>query len=189
MKAIGFGSDGSFSWEDLSARYNAELANGFGNLASRSIAMVKKYFDGVIPSPGNYTAQDQQVIAVALKAATEADAAIDQVAIHEAIQKTWLLVDELNNYITVTAPWVLAKDEADRERLATVLYVTIEGLRVLNVLLAPVMPKATAKLWAAIGQGKLSEQTIASAAQWGITKPGNLLGELEALFPRVDQAE
>ena len=189
MKAIGFGSDGSFSWEDLSARYNAELANGFGNLASRSIAMVKKYFDGVIPSPGNYTAEDQQLIAVALKAATEADAAIDQVAIHEAIQKTWLLVDELNNYITVTAPWVLAKDEADRERLATVLYVTIEGLRVLNVLLAPVMPKATAKLWAAIGQGKLSEQTITSASEWGITKPGNLLGELEALFPRVDQAE
>jgi methionyl-tRNA synthetase len=70
-----------------------------------------------------------------------------------------------------------------------VLYVTIEGLRVLNVLLAPVMPKATAKLWAAIGQGELSEQTIASASEWGITKPGNLLGELEALFPRVDQAE
>jgi methionyl-tRNA synthetase len=189
MKAIGFGSDGSFSWEDLSARYNSELANGFGNLASRSIAMVKKYFDGVIPSPGSYTAQDQQVIAVAHKAATEADAAIDQVAIHEAIQKTWLLVDELNNYITVMAPWVLAKDEADRERLATVLYVTIEGLRVINVLLAPVMPKATAKLWAAIGQGELNEQTIVSASQWGITKPGNRLGELEALFPRVDQAE
>jgi methionyl-tRNA synthetase len=151
--------------------------------------MVKKYFDGVIPAPSDYTAEDQQVIETARKAATEADAAIELVAIHEAIQKSWLLVDELNNYITVQAPWVLAKDEADRERLATVLYVTIEGLRVLNVLLAPIMPKATAKLWAAIGQGELKDQTIASASEWGRTKPGNVLGELEALFPRVDQAE
>ena len=115
--------------------------------------------------------------------------AIDQVAIHEAIQRSWLLVDELNNYITVTAPWVLAKDEANRERLATVLYVTIEGLRVLAILLAPVMPKAAAKLWSAIGQGELSEQTIESAKSWGLTVSGNQLGELEPLFPRVDQAE
>jgi methionyl-tRNA synthetase len=189
MKAIGFGSDGSFSWEDLSARYNAELANGFGNLASRSIAMVKKYFDGKVPAPGDYLEADNQVIATAKKAATEADAAIDEVAIHEAIQKSWLLVDELNNYITSQAPWVLAKDEANSARLATVMYVIVEGLRVLNVLLAPVMPKAAAKLWAAIGEGELSAQTIASAAQWGITKPGFVLGELDALFPRVDQAE
>lgn len=189
MKAIGFGSDGSFSWEDLSARYNAELANGFGNLASRSIAMVNKYFDGVVPSPGDYQDVDNQVIATAQKAAREADAAIDQVAIHEAIQKTWLLVDELNNYITVTAPWVLAKDDANRERLGTVLYVTIEGLRVLNILLNPVMPKAAAKLWKAIGQGDLAEQSIASAGEWGLTPTGFKLGELEPLFPRVDQAE
>ena len=189
LKAIGFGSDGSFSWEDLSARYNAELANGFGNLASRSIAMVNKYFDGVVPTPGSYQEVDSQVIAVARKAALEADAAIEQVAIHEAIQKTWTLVDELNNYITVTAPWVLAKSEADRERLQTVLYVTIEGLRVLSILLAPVMPKAAKKLWSAIGEGELSAQTIASASEWGLTKSGVKLGELEPLFPRVDQAE
>ena len=189
MKAIGFGSDGSFSWEDLSARYNAELANGFGNLASRSIAMVKKYFDGVVPEPGDYLEADQQVIATANKAATEADKAIDEVAIHEAIQKSWFLVDELNNYITSQAPWVLAKDEANRERLATVMFVIVEGLRVLNVLLAPIMPKATQKLWSAIGEGELQDQTIASASEWGITKPGFVLKELEALFPRVDQAE
>lgn len=189
MKAIGFGSDGSFSWEDLSARYHAELANGFGNLASRTIAMVQRYFDGVVPEPGEYSELDRQVIEVASKAAREADAAIDQVAIHEAIAKTWSLVDELNNYITVTAPWVLAKDDSQRERLATVLYVAIEGLRVLNVLLAPIMPKACQRLWAAIGTGELGEQTIESAANWGVTDPGSKLGELEALFPRVEQAE
>ena len=189
MKAIGFGSDGSFSWEDLSARYNAELANGFGNLASRSIAMVKKYFDGVVPEPGEYLEADKQVISTAQRAVTEADAAIDQVAIHEAIQKSWLLVDELNNYITSQAPWVLAKDEANKERLGTVMYVIVEGLRVLNILLAPIMPKATGKLWAAIGEGELAAQTIASAANWGGTKSGFVLKELEPLFPRVDQAE
>jgi methionyl-tRNA synthetase len=96
-----------------------------------------------VPAPGTYLEADNQVIATAKKAVTEADAAIDQVAIHEAIQKSWLLVDELNNYITSQAPWVLAKDEANRERLATVMYVITEGLRVLNILLAPIMPKAT----------------------------------------------
>lgn len=142
-----------------------------------------------MPAPGEYQDVDQQVIDVATRAVKEADAAIDQVAIHEAIQKSWTLVDELNNYITVTAPWVLAKDEANRERLGTVLYVTIEGLRVLSILLNPVMPKAAAKLWSAIGEGELATQSIASAATWGLTKSGVKLGELEPLFPRVDQAE
>jgi methionyl-tRNA synthetase len=138
MKAIGFGSDGSFSWEDLSARYNSELANGFGNLASRVIAMINKYFDGVVPAPGQYLEADLAIQKVAQEAVAGSNTAIDKVAIHEAIAKVWTLVDELNNYITVQAPWVLAKDEADRERLATVLYTTAEGLRLLAVLLSPI---------------------------------------------------
>ena len=124
MKAIGFGSDGSFSWEDLSARYNSELANGFGNLASRVIAMINKYFDGVVPAPAEYLEADLAIQKVAQDAVAGSNSAIDKVAIHEAIAKVWTLVDELNNYITVQAPWVLAKDEADRDRLATCLLYT-----------------------------------------------------------------
>jgi len=190
MKAIGFGSDGSFSWEDLSARYNAELANGFGNLASRTVAMVTRYFDGVIPEPGEYLDADNQVMAVAKKATEEADKAIDAIAPHEAIAKIWTLVDELNNYITTQEPWVLAKEPADRARLATVLYTSLEGLRCLAVLLAPVMPKATTRLWDAIGTdlGSIASQPLASAAQWGLLNPGQGLSELEALFPRVEES-
>jgi methionyl-tRNA synthetase len=188
MKAIGFGSDGSFSWEDLSARYNSELANGFGNLASRVIAMINKYFDGVVPAPGEYLEADLAIQKVAQEAVFGANSAIDKVAIHEAIAKVWTLVDELNNYITVQAPWVLAKDEADRERLATVLYTTVEGLRLLAVLLSPVTPKATQKLWSSIGTslGELSEQRI-QQGEWGVLPAGTKLGELEVLFPRVEE--
>ena len=189
MSAIAFGSDGSFSWEDLSARYQAELANGFGNLASRSLAMVRKYFDGVIPTPSDYTEIDKQVIKVALDAVTNADRAMDEVAIHEAINNVWTLVDELNGYITSQEPWALAKDEANRARLETVLYVCSEGLRVLSVLLAPVIPKATAKLWAALTEGKLGEladQPLSEAGNWGQLLPGITVSELEVLFPRIE---
>ncbi len=188
MKAIGFGSDGSFSWEDLSSRYNSELANGFGNLASRVIAMINKYFDSVVPAPSEYQEADLAIQKVAKDAVDGANAAIDKVAIHEAIAKVWTLVDELNNYITVQAPWVLAKDEADRDRLATVLYTTAEGLRLLAVLLNPIVPKAAQKLWVSIGTslGELSEQRI-QQADWGLLPAGTKLGELEVLFPRVEE--
>jgi len=189
MKAIAFGQDGSFSWEDLSARYQSELANGFGNLASRVLAMVNRYFDGSIPQAGVYEDADIQVQSVAAKAISNAELAIDEIAIHDAIASVWTLVDELNNYITVQEPWVLAKDEALRERLSTVLYTTAEGLRVLAVALAPVMPKSTAKLWAALTEGslgELSEQPLGDAATWGQLKAGTKLSELDALFPRIE---
>ena len=189
MKAIAFGQDGSFSWEDLSARYQAELANGFGNLASRSLAMIGRYFDGNVPTPGEYATEDLDVIAIAKKAAEAADAAIEKVAIQDAISSIWTLVDALNNYITVTEPWALAKDETKRERLSTVLYVCAEGLRVLSVLMNPITPKATAKLWSALTSGvlgNLDENTIESATIWGVLPAGTKIGELEPLFPRIE---
>ncbi|MEY4275806.1 MAG: hypothetical protein RIS26_269, partial [Actinomycetota bacterium] len=189
MKAISFGQDGSFSWEDLASRYQSELANGFGNLASRSLAMIGRYFDGIVPTPGDYTPEDQNIIDIAKKATKDADEAIDKVAIQDAINSIWTLVDALNNYITVTEPWVLAKDEAKRERLQTVLYICAEGLRVLSVLLNPITPKATAKLWSALTNGSLGnidEATTESAANWGKLAAGTRIGELEPLFPRIE---
>ncbi len=188
MKAIGFGSDGSFSWEDLNARYHAELANGFGNLASRTIAMVNRYFEGVVPSATALTEADHHVIQVAQAAISGADTAIDKVLIHEAIAKAWTLVDELNNYITVQEPWVLAKDEANRERLATVLNTALQGLAALSVLFAPVMPKATKKLFAAIcPTQELSKTKLSAAAGWSLVSVGTKLADLEVLFPRVEE--
>ena len=192
LSAIAFGQDGSFSWEDLSARYQAELANGFGNLASRTVAMVGKYFDGAVPAPGAYTEADLEIQRVVADAASAADAAMERFRIDEAIDRIWTIVDELNGYITINEPWALAKDEAKRERLQTVLYTVAEGLRALTVLLSPVMPEATAKLWLALGVGEtlgsLEDQPIREAGQWGALRPGTSVNGLAPLFPRVEQA-
>jgi methionyl-tRNA synthetase len=187
LSAIHFGQDGSFSWEDLSARYHAELANGFGNLASRVVAMVGKYFDGLVPAASGYTEADLAIQHAVEKAATDADAAIERLAINEAIDAIWTVVDDLNGYITVQEPWVLAKSPADRERLGTVLYTVTEGLRALAVLLSPVMPDSTDKLWDAIGaQGVLAEQPLRLAGRWGQLSPGSRVSHLDALFPRIE---
>ncbi|HEV7949744.1 MAG TPA: methionine--tRNA ligase [Glaciihabitans sp.] len=193
MRAISFGQDGSFSWEDLSARYQAELANGFGNLASRSIAMVNRYYDGVIPAPAEYTDADLAIQKVVADAVTTADAAIDRLAIHEALAAIWTIVEELNGYITLQEPWVLAKNDETRERLGTVLYTTIEGLRALAVLLSPVIPDATKTLWIALGAedslGDITAQNITEAGNWGVLAPGGSVGTLSALFPRIENAD
>lgn len=186
MSAIRFGQDGSFSWEDLSARYQAELANGFGNLASRVIAMVTRYFDAEVPAIGDVQLEDadRAILDLAASAASLADAAMQRIAIDEAISEVWKVVDALNLYITEQEPWALAKDEANRERLRAVLATTIRGLGALAVLLNPIIPNASAKLWSAIGgAGELEAVRIADAINW----PGGArVSELEALFPRIE---
>lgn len=192
LSAISFGQDGSFSWEDLSARYQSELANGFGNLASRTIAMIGRYFDGVVPSAGEVRDSDKAIIDTVARAATDADAAIERFRIDEAINDIWKIVDALNQYITENEPWALAKDDANRERLGTVLYTAAEGLRALAVLLSPVMPVSTEKLWEALGAqasiGALLEQNVREAGEWGVLKPGTTVGQLSPLFPRVESS-
>jgi methionyl-tRNA synthetase len=184
LSAITFGQDGSFSWEDLSARYHAELANGFGNLASRVIAMVTKYFDGEIP----HAPLDPTIAKLEKDVTAAANAAIDTFAINDAISETWKLVDALNGYITEQEPWALAKNESDRERLATVLATVVHGLGTLAVLLNPVLPKATAKLWAALGATEsLDAQSIATAWEF---QGGTTVSPLDApLFPRIETTD
>ncbi|CAN3702433.1 Methionine--tRNA ligase [Microbacterium sp. MM2322] len=192
LSAIAFGQDGSFSWEDLSARYQAELANGFGNLASRTIAMIEKYFAGIVPPAGEYAEGDLAIQRIVADAAASADAAVERFRIDEAIQAIWTIVDALNGYITENEPWALAKDEAKRERLGTVLYTAAEGLRALAVLLSPVMPVATDKLWTALGAaeslGGVRDQPLREAGAWGVLQAGTSVAGLSPLFPRVEQA-
>ncbi|TDL43915.1 methionine--tRNA ligase [Microbacterium oleivorans] len=188
LSAIAFGQDGSFSWEDLSARYQAELANGFGNLASRTVAMIGRYFDGVVPAAGEAAEIDLRVQRTVADAATAADAAMTAFRPDEAIAAIWTIVDELNGYITENEPWALAKDEDKRERLSTVLYTAADGLRALAVLLSPVMPQSTATLWGALGApGELTAQPLRDAGTWGQLPAGSRVGTLAPLFPRVEQ--
>ncbi|TFV99651.1 methionine--tRNA ligase [Orlajensenia leifsoniae] len=184
LRAISFGQDGSFSWEDLAARYQAELANGFGNLASRVIAMVSRYCDGVIPTAGGLTPAEEAIVALERSVTDAASEAISRLAIHEAIASIWELVDALNLYITEQEPWALAKDPANRARLETVLATVVRGLGTLAVLLSPVTPKATAKLWTALGgEGSVTDQRIDRAWEW---TGGASVAPLEALFPRIE---
>ncbi|NEM90775.1 methionine--tRNA ligase [Galbitalea soli] len=190
MRAVSFGQDGSFNWEDLSARYQSELANGFGNLASRVVAMVTRYYAGELPAPAEYSEPDLAIQRVVADAVAKADAAMQLFAIHEAVAAIWTIVDELNGYITIQEPWVLAKNDETRARLGTVLYTAAEGLRALAVLLSPVIPKATATLWDALGAGTLGtldDQLIPAAGEWGQLPAGSAVSPLEALFPRIEQ--
>ncbi|MGZ8771370.1 MAG: class I tRNA ligase family protein, partial [Aeromicrobium sp.] len=192
-RALTFGSDGSISWEDINARYHAELANGFGNLASRVAAMIGKYAGGKLPAAGRTTSAEQHVIDTVVDAVAEADQAIDDVAPQDALTAIWRIVDELNGYLTEQAPWKVAKDDPDSDRLATILATAAEGLRVLAVVLNPVTPKASAVLWDSLGAeptlGALDDQLMASVGHWGQLPAGAMITKPASLFPRIEATE
>ena len=200
MRAIPFGQDGSFSWEDLSARYNAELANGFGNLASRVAAMISKNFGGSLPRPGSSGDAETALQQVAAKAVAEAEAAIDRISPNEAINAVWALVDATNLYLTEQEPWKVAKLPGETTesgagveggRLATILVTAAEALRTLAVLLNPVVPQAAEGLWTALGAeeplGPLDAQPVQTAAEFGQLPAGTRVTKGASLFPRLDE--
>jgi methionyl-tRNA synthetase len=191
MAAINFGSDGSFSWEDMRDRYNAELANGLGNLASRAAAMVIKYFDGKLPDPGPYTNADLVLQDELGKTVADADAAMVRLDFSTGIGAVRSFIDTVNGYVTVQEPWKLAKDPDKQDRLATVLYTIAECLRGVAILYAPVMPSAMNDLWASLGAdkaiGALAEQSVASSGDWGRSVPGTTITKGSALFPRLEK--
>jgi methionyl-tRNA synthetase len=189
LRAIPFGQDGSFSWEDLSARYKAELADQLGNLASRLTSMVGRYRDGVLPAP-----VDEPLLAdAALKAVADADAAIDRLELQAAIVAAMDYVRIVNNYVTESAPWQVAKDDARAADLDRILYATAEALRVVAVLLNPVMPKACAVLWQALGAeatlGKIADARVQDAGRWGQLPAGAPVVKSAPLFPRIEDPE
>ncbi|MGV1006088.1 MAG: methionine--tRNA ligase [Candidatus Nanopelagicales bacterium] len=194
LRAIQFGQDGSFSWEDMTNRYTAELANGLGNLASRVTAMVNKYFAGLLPAPGPLTNADLALADHLVRAAQDAEDGFTRLDFVAGIGAVKGLIDAINLYVTEQEPWVLAKhpdDAVSRERLATVLYVTAECLRAVAVLHNPVMPRAMARMWqdigAAEGLGPIADQRIADVTRWGQLPAGVRLTKGAALFPRLPE--
>jgi methionyl-tRNA synthetase len=154
--------------------------------------MLERYFEGFVPPAGAYTDADLHIQRTVADAAIAADAAIERFRIDEAISSIWTIVDALNLYITENEPWALAKDDAQRGRLGTVLYTAAEGLRAIAVLLSPIMPIATQKLWVALGAtdtlGRLVDQPIREAGRWGLLPAGASVNALAPLFPRVEQS-
>ncbi len=186
LREIQFGQDGNFSWESIMDRYNADLANGIGNLASRVLAMLGQYFDGVVPDANEPSAAGG-LPGVVAGAVSGYDAAMRGLALSQAVASVWEVVGEANRYLVARAPWALAKDPERREELAQVLYASAEVLRILAVLIQPAMPSAAERLWEQLGMlGRLGEQRLPGAAAWGGLEPGTRTSKGESLFPRLE---
>jgi methionyl-tRNA synthetase len=186
LRAIPFGTDGSFSWEDMSARYTSELANDFGNLASRSAAMIEKYCGGVLPE----VSKDAELEQALKQTVSIADAAMCALDFQGGIVAIMDFCKKVNGYVTEKEPWILAKDPSNKEVLEEVLYNTAESLRALAVLLNPLMPDTCQILWQSLGAqstlGDLGAQAISSVANWGQLPKGAVVTKTPVLFPRLE---
>jgi methionyl-tRNA synthetase len=183
LREVPFGLDGDFSHAALVHRINSDLANDLGNLLNRSTAMINKYFDGVVQESGETAEIDRAYRLRTEEMVRQVDAHMDELAFSKALQSIWEVVSAGNKYIDETAPWTLAKDPAQKGRLATVIYTMLESQRVVYALLTPFMPKTAAKGLGYLGiEGVPSEKDLA----WGGLKTGARITKAEPLFPRIE---
>jgi methionyl-tRNA synthetase len=192
LREVVFGQDGSFSFDALVQRYNSDLANGLGNLASRTLTMIKRYFKGEVPYPSHAaskTAADDAIADTARKTIREFGTFFDQFQFSRALESAWGLVAAVDKYIVENEPWSLGEkqDENSRSRLATVLYTSAEALRIVTALAHPIIPEATAKIWAQMGLGDIKKVALNELA-WGQLKLGTKLGDVSPVFPRADKS-
>ncbi len=186
LREVPFGLDGDFSHTSLVNRINSDLANDLGNLLSRSTAMLVKYFNGVLPSPGPLSGLDQALKTKAENMVGAVDTCMDELAFSKALQAIWEVIGAGNKYIDETTPWALAKDPAQQERLATVMYCLLETQRLIHSLVAPFMPETARKALACLGWSTgLSQDDL----QWGKLAAGTVINKAEALFPRIETKE
>ena len=188
LRDIPFGSDGNFSNELLINTINIDLANDLGNLVSRTVAMVNKYFGGTIPTERTAGEFDEDLIALATATKAKVEAYADEMQFSQALTELWALISRTNKYIDETAPWVLAKDEANRARLAAVMYNLCEAIRIISILVSPFLPHTAPKIQAQLG-APAAVLSWEQAGEWGLLPAGFSVQKGEIIFPRIDIAK
>lgn len=187
LREIVFGQDGSFSFDALVQRYNSDLANGYGNLVSRTLTMIGKYFDGVVPEAVGIQADSMATEAPnAIAAVTRS---LDSLDFSRALEGAWAIVAAVDGYLTASAPWKQPEsisEEQQRAFRATVLYTAAESIRIITALVYPVIPDAAAKVWTQLGLGDIHKADLKNLT-WGGLEPGTKLGEIGPVFPRAEK--
>jgi methionyl-tRNA synthetase len=192
LREVVFGSDGSFSFDALVQRYNSDLANGLGNLASRTLTMITRYFKGEVPYPSHAAARepaDDAIAEIAADVIGDFNQLFDTFQFSKALEACWGLVGAVDKYIVENEPWALGEkqDENSRARLATVLYTSAEALRIATALAHPAIPGSTARIWTQMGLGDIRKFDLTSL-KWGQLRLGTKLGEVQPVFPRADKS-
>jgi len=182
-----YGSDGSITWESVLARYNTDLVNNLGNLVKRTLDMQKKYFDKVIAAPSCRDELDNDLIATAIASVGDYREAMEGFRIADAVEAILTLLRRANKFIDETQPWVLARDEASRERLGTVLYDLTEAIRWAAVMLEPIIPASAEEIYSELGTTETSLDSIGTAERFGGMKPGASVNDTRVLFARIDE--
>jgi methionyl-tRNA synthetase len=183
LREIVFGQDGSFSYDALVNRYNSDLANGLGNLASRTLAMLHQYRGGVVPH-----GSDENIAALAQQTIENVESAFDRFEFSRGLEAIWSLISAVDKFIVEQAPWKLAReqDPAAQHKLDHTLYTAAEALRIVTALLGPVLPQSAPKIWQQLGMPGSVEDVCFVSLAWGQLAPGQKIGEVAAVFPRID---
>lgn len=186
LREVPFGSDGIFSNEALINRVNSDLANDFGNLVSRTVAMIDKYFGGTVPAEREAGEFDEDLKKVVMEAPQKVEELMDKLQFSSALTEIWKAVSRTNKYIDETMPWVLAKDEAKKARLAEVMYNLAESIRIFSILIQPFMVETPEKVWYQLGLKQDENVAWESAKVWGGYPAGASVNKGEIIFPRID---
>ena len=189
LREVTFGEDGNFSYDALVTRYNSDLANGLGNLAARTAALIEKNFAGKIPKPGAIQPQDEVLAKAAQSAIGDVLENFDKLSFARMLEAIWAVIALADKYLTSEQPWALGSSDSDQARKATILWTTSELLRIVAALAYPVLPESAAKIWSLLGQTAPLGSCELDGLRWGQLVPGTSLGKAQTLFPRVDKNE